>query len=222
MTTPRWTAVGATVAALALLLFPALRPWPDESVPSVALAEGYASGGWVAAHLCGILGLGLLAPVLLGWRALLAARHPDTTSGTRATMAAVVTAWVGAGLSALYFGAEIFGIRTLAQAALRDGDLAPLADVETLRNQPTAITLFGVGLLLVAAAGVLAAVALWRTGAAPRWAGIPLAAGLVLYLPQFFGTPAMRVAHGVLMAAGLLLLAWAAVRVPTALRAPAR
>ncbi|MFD6178816.1 MULTISPECIES: hypothetical protein [unclassified Isoptericola] len=200
----RWTVAGAVAAGVLLLLFPALRPWPDESVPTLALAAGFASDHWVLAHLCGIAGLGLLAPTLLGVRALLRGRP-----GARAATAAVVTAWAGAGMSALYFGAEIFGIRTIAQAALRTGDTALLADVDALREQPAAMTLFGLGLALVAAAGVLAAVSLWRGGAAPRWAGVVLAAGLLLYLPQFFTAPAVRVGHGVLVAVGLGLVAWA-------------
>lgn len=207
--TAAWTAAGATVAAVLLLLFPVLRPWPDESVPGLALAEAFASDRWVLAHLCGIAGLGLLAPTFLGLRALLRGRL-----GARAATAAVATAWAGAALSSLYFGAEIFGIRTIAQAALRTGDPAPLADVDVLREQPAAMTLFGLGLALVAAAGVLAAVALWRGGGRPRWVGVPLAAGLLLYLPQFFGTPALRVGHGVLVAAGLVLVAWAVRRAP--------
>lgn len=206
--TVAWTAAGAVSAAVLLLLFPVLRPWPDETAPSLALAEAFASDRWVLAHLCGIAGLGLLAPTFLGLRAPLRGR-----SGARAATAAVVTAWVGAALCSLYFGAEIFGIRTIAQAALRTQDPALLSDVDVLREQPAAMTLFGLGLALVAAAGVLAAVALWRAGR-PRWVGVPLAAGLLLYLPQFFGTPAVRVGHGVLVAAGLLLLAWAVRRAP--------
>ena len=198
-----WTATGAVAAGVLLLLFPVLRPWPDESVPSLALAQAFASDRWVLAHLCGIAGLGLLAPTFLGLRALLRGRP-----GVRAASTAVVTAWAGAALSSLYFGAEIFGIRTIAQATLRTQDPALLGDVDVLREQPAAMTLFGLGLALVAAAGVLVAVALWR-GGRPRWVGVPLAAGLLLYLPQFFGTPAVRVGHGALVAAGLLLVAWA-------------
>ena len=207
----RLTAGAAAAAAALLLLFPVLRPWPDESVPSLELAAAFASGRWVVAHLCGIAGLAILAPTFLGLRALLRSRG---ARGVRAATAAAATAWSGAGMCALYFGAEIFGIRVLAKAALRTGDLAKLSDVDVLRNQPAALTLFGVGLALLAAAGVLAAAALWQSGVRPRWSGVPLAAGLVLYLPQFFGTAALRVAHGALVAGGLLLLAWAATRLP--------
>ena len=214
--TARWTAAGAVGAAAAFLLFPVLRPWPDETVPTAALAEAFASDRWVAAHLCGILGIGLLAPTLLGLRALLA-RHAGRSSAEGAATAAVVTAWAGAGLSALYFGAETFGLRVIARAALREADPSLLDQVDVLRQQPTAVVLFGLGLLLVAAAGVLTAVALWRAGVSPRWAGIPLAVGLVLLLPQFWAGPGVRIAHGVLVAVGMLLVARAAVRL-----APAR
>ena len=216
MSTARWTAAGATAAALALLLFPVLRPWPDETVATTSLALGFASDRWVVAHLCGILGLGLLAPTLLGLRSLLTrtgtvSTRPAPRSVHRSpagpATAAVVTAWAGAGLSSLYFGAETFGIRTIAQAALRTGDLTLLDEVTALREQPVALATFGAGLLLVAAAGVLTAVAVWRTGPGTRWAGIPVAIALALFVPQFYGGPGVRIAYGVLVAAALLVLA---------------
>lgn len=234
MTTTRWTAAAFVAAGLSFLLFPLLRPWPDETVASTELAVAFASDRWVVAHLCGILGLGLLAPALLGLRTVLAqAGAGDSGSGVgdtgggaapragvRAATWALITAWVGAGASALYFGAEIFGIRTMAEAALREDDLGLLADVEVLRMQPWAVALFGVGLVLIAVSGVLVAVALWRAGASPRWAGVPLAIGLVLVLPQFFGGPELRITHGFLVAAGCILVAAATHRapVPTARR----
>lgn len=222
MSTARWTAVALAAAGVAFLLFPVLRPWPDETVASTDLASAFASDRWVVAHLFGILGLALIAPALLGLRALLvgdgsAGAGRAGNPGVRSATWALVTAWAGAGFAALYFGAEIFGIRTIAEAALRDGDLGLLADVEVLRMQPWAVTLFGAGLLLLAVAGVLLAVALWRSGGQgsdaqgarphPRWIGLPLALGLVLVLPQFFGGPELRITHGALFAAGCVLVA---------------
>jgi hypothetical protein len=201
MTTVRWTRVAFVAAGLTFLLFPLLRPWPDETVATAELATAFASDRWVVAHLCGILGLALLAPAFLGLRSTLA------QAGVGAATWALVTAWTGAGLAALYFGAEIFGIRTIAEAALRDGDLGLLADIEVLRMQPWAVTLFAAGLLLIAVSGILVAVALWRAGGRLRWAGIPLAIGLVLVLPQFFGGPELRITHGFLFAAGCVLVA---------------
>jgi hypothetical protein len=225
-TTTRWTAVAFVAAGVAFLLFPVLRPWPDETVASADLAAAFASDRWVVAHLLGILGLALIAPALLGLlvgagRGAAGAGRAGNP-GVRSATWALVTAWTGAGFAALYFGAEIFGIRTIAEAALRDDDLGLLADVEVLRMQPWAVTLFGAGLLLLAVAGVLLAVALWRSGGQgsggrdsgsqgagthPRWIGLPLALGLVLVLPQFFGGPELRITHGVLFAAGCVLVA---------------
>ena len=215
MTVARWTAVAFGAAGVAFLLFPLLRPWPDESVATTDLAVAFASDRWVLSHLCGILGLALLAPALLGLRTVLArggapddgGAGPGGRAGVGSATWALIAAWVGAGLAALYFGAEIFGLRTIAEAALREDDLGLLADVEVLRTQPWALTLFGAGLLLIAGAGVLAAVALWRAGTRPRWAGVPLALGLALVLPQFFGGPELRITHGALVAAGCLLAA---------------
>ncbi|GHH75983.1 hypothetical protein [Promicromonospora soli] len=209
-TTARWTSAAFVAAGLLFLLFPLLRPWPDESVATTHLATAFASDRWVVSHLCGILGLGLLAPALLGLRTVLA----DAAGvGVGAATWALITAWAGAGCAALYFGAEIFGIRTIAEAALRENDLGLLAEVEVLRMQPWAVALFGVGLLLIAVAGVLVAIAFWRSGAVhTRWAGIPLGIGLVLVLPQFFGGPEPRIAHGFLVAAGCVLIATTATR----------
>ncbi len=69
------------------------------------------------------------------------------------------------------------------------------------------IFLFGSGLLLLGIGGVLAAAAVWRSGTLPRWSGVPFALGFALYIPQFFGSPAIRVAHGLLVTAGCLWLA---------------
>ncbi|WP_188742609.1 hypothetical protein [Agromyces bauzanensis] len=121
-------------------------------------------------------------------------------------------AWIGAAGAALYYGAEILGIRTFAEASLRRGDASLLDEVQALRERPTAIALFGVGLLLVAVAGVLAAIAMSRARVPWARTGVVFAAGLVLVLPQFFTPPAMRIAHGVLFGVGCLLVAFAVTR----------
>ena len=207
----RWTAVAFAAAGVLWALFPLLRPWADKlPVSSNDLAAAWASDAWIFSHLAGIAALGLLAPALLGLQRLLAAAH----SGRGATLLtwATALAWIGAAGASLYYGAEIFGIRTFADAALERDDASLLDDVQVLREQPVAVLLFGVGLLFVAAAGVLAAVALFRAGTPWAWTGVVFAAGLVLVLPQFFTSPAMRTAHGLLFGAGCLLVALAVTR----------
>jgi hypothetical protein len=76
-------------------------------------------------------------------------------------------------------------------------------------------TTFAAGLLLLAAADVLVAAAAARSRALLHWAGLPFAVAFALHLPQFFGPPALRIAHGALAAVGCPVLA-AAMRRATA------
>ena len=41
-----------------------------------------------------------------------------------------------------------------------------------------------------------------------KWSGIPLAAGFALFIPQFFTPQPVRVAHGLLVIVGCVVLAW--------------
>ncbi|WP_265523521.1 hypothetical protein [Oerskovia flava] len=207
MRTATWTAAVLVGAGVSAMLFPVLRPWPDETRESVGLAAAFASDRWVVSHLLGILALALVPVGLLGLRRLLAA-----TPGRPSLTWALALSWAGAGLAALYYGAETFGIQVIARHAAQGDASGHLEQVEALRTHPVAATLFGVGLVLVAVAGVLTAVGTWRGGLDPRWAGVPLAVALVLVLPQFWGGPGVRVAHGVLVALAAALLAVAVLR----------
>jgi hypothetical protein len=133
-----------------------------------------------------------------------------TAARPLASLALVLT-WIGVGLILPYYGAEMFGLRALGQEALRQHSPALLSLADSVRLGPGAIV-FGAGLLLLAAGAVLVALAVWRSGTLSRWSGIPFALGFVLYLPQFFGTQPIRVAHGLLVALGCLWLAVSLVR----------
>ncbi len=75
------------------------------------------------------------------------------------------------------------------------------------------------GLILLATARVFAATAVWsRFDSVARWSGIPLAVELTLYLPQFTGSSAIRITHGLLMAVGCCWLAWNLGRTPAGRR----
>jgi len=209
----RLTAAALVAAGAGFVLFPVLRPWPDEARPSAELAAAFASDRWVVAHLCGILAIGLLAPALLGLRSTVAARAPRRTTDLLASATGLL--WAGGLLAALFFGAEMFGIQAVARAATASSDPAATGflDVVTdLRTGPLAVTLFGAGLILLAAGGLLTAVALRRV--VRWWFTLPFALGLVLLLPQFWGGPGLRVAHGVLLGTGCVLLAVVALRHP--------
>ncbi|HEY7591622.1 MAG TPA: hypothetical protein VH969_00595 [Actinophytocola sp.] len=199
----RLAPLSLAAAGVLFLLYPAVRPWTDETTVDGA-REAMASGAWVAAHAFAMLGF-ILVPL-----ALLALRES-------VGLAPMVVMSVGAGLVLPYYGAEDFGLHA---AATNGGDL--LAIAEATRYNPVAITMFGAGLLLLAVGAIMVAVAIWRTGALPRTSGLLFAAGFALFLPQFFAPAPVRIAHGVLMLAGLLWLAVALWRAsPRPAKAPA-
>ena len=85
------------------------------------------------------------------------------------------------------------------------------------------MTISGTGLLLLAAAAITAAIAVWRSHVLPRTSAILFATGMALFLPQFFGPASVRIAHGILLAAGLIILAaalWASAGRPRAAVTP--
>ena len=194
-------ALALAVAGVLFVLYPAVRPWQDESTVEGA-TKAMNSGAWVAAHLFAMVGFILVALGLLGlWNAL------SRTRAERLALGAVVTTWIGVGLTLPYYGAEDFGLNAIARKAA-EGQVSDLLGlVEAVRFSPVPITTFGLGLLLLAAGAVLAAVATWRSGVLARSSGILFAAGFALFLPQFFTPPAVRIAHGVLVAAGSIWLA---------------
>ncbi|MFI0717682.1 hypothetical protein [Streptomyces sp. NPDC021224] len=175
-----------SVAGVLFLLYPALRPWKDESTASGA-AAAMGSTAWVVAHLCAMIGFIVVAIALLS---------VDRT--------AAIVFWIGAGLTLPYYGAEDFGLHAMA------GQSNVLHLAEDVRYNPFAMTVFGLGLLTMAAAAILVAV---RLRTVPS---ILFAVGFGLFLPQFFGPPALRIAHGVLLAAACGWLAWDAKRVQPA------
>ena len=214
------TRIRAGAAALAaagvlFLAYPALRPWHDEATVAGATAS-MSSTAWVAAHFFAMLAFILVPLGLLALRAALAATMAEPLALT-----AAVLAWIGSGLVLPYYGAEDFGLHAIAGAAGPKAGLLNL--VHAVRYQPLAVTIFGMGLLLLAAGAIIAAIAVWRSHVLPRASAILFAAGMALFLPQFFGPAAVRIAHGILLAAGLLILAaalWASADRPRAAVTP--
>ena len=212
-------AVALGLAGVFWVLYPAVRPWADESTTAGA-ADALGSTAWVVAHLFAMLGLVLLALGLLGYAGGLAGGR-----GGGLAVAAAVTGWVGAGLVLPYYGAEDFALHAIAASARSGAPVDLLGLVHAIRFGPVAGTMFATGLVLLGAAGVLLAAAIGRGGIRPRWAGVPAAAGLLLLFPQFYLPPWGRIAHGVLLGAGLIWLSWLLAVQPTAARpggAPAR
>lgn len=179
---------GTTGALMAAYLL--LRPYGDSvDGESAAAAEAFASSLWIWSHLAGAAALVALAAL---WALL-------STGPTR--WAAVA----GAALVLPYYGAETFALHAIGMRARTQPDVLPL--VPAVRDNPVAMTLFGIGLIALAGAGIAAAVR-WRRehhrgSRHGRIAGawLPLAVVAALFLPQFFMPPAGRIAYGLLFAA---------------------
>ncbi|CAM3644039.1 hypothetical protein OCAE111667_19950 [Occultella aeris] len=191
---PTFSRAALAVAGVLFVLYPAVRPWTDET--TLAGAAAFASQQWVAAHTMGMFAFMLVAAALLV-RAFATGRALIT-----ATLAAVGTALV-----LPYYGAETFGLHAIGLRAVADRDESLLELADTVRYGPVPMTMFGLGLLALAAAGILLARDAWRAGGLTRAGGLLTGLMLALYLPQFFGTPAMRIGHGALLAIGCILLA---------------
>lgn len=197
---PAWTRQAVTstwftIAAVAFVLYPALRPWSSE----VGLdgARAFASAWWPVAHLLGMVGFVAIAVAL---------RH---TSSDQPSRRAETWAWASVALLLPYYGAEAFGLHVLGRHVVATGDTGALDAVNDFRYGGLPITVFTLGLVALAVVGVRLMLA-YRADVSLARAGAALAGlGLVTYLPQFFGGPTLRVTHGAVLAAGLLLLALA-------------
>jgi len=201
---PARTRAGAIALAAAgalFLAYPAVRPYHDESTAAGATTS-MGSNAWVAAHYFAMVGFVLLPLGLLAITGVV-----GRTRAAGLALAATVAVWVGAGLSLPYYGSEDFGLHAIAGPHGSQSNVVGLVDA--VRNQPVALSTFGIGLVALAIGAILAAVAMWRSAVMPRWVGIPFAAAMVLFLPQFYGSPSVRIAHGALMLVSLILLAGA-------------
>ncbi|MFN3600573.1 MAG: hypothetical protein ACK4UY_04195 [Dietzia sp.] len=170
-----------------------LRPYGDsDGGDSLAAAEAFASNLWLFSHLAGAAALVALAAF---WT--LHTTGPLRWAGP-----------VGAALVLPYYGAETFALHEIGHRAL-SGDPATLELVAAVRDNPAAVTLFALGLLTLAVAGIAAALS-WRRAHRPGRAAaalLPLAVVAALFLPQFFLPPAGRMAYGVVFAAAAVYAA---------------
>jgi hypothetical protein len=187
----RLTSAAFAASGILFLVYPAIRPSGDD-------AAAMASTAWVAGHAAAMAGFILLGLGVLGLHQVL---------GDRLSLRAAVVTWVGAGLTLPYYGAEDFGLNVIAQRSLRDQAPALMELAQEFRYGPVAVTMFAAGLLLLGVGAVMTAVSVWRSGVLPKWSGVALALGFVLFIPQFFGPYSLRIAHGALVMIGGLWLA---------------
>ncbi|GAA4485112.1 hypothetical protein GCM10023094_39560 [Rhodococcus olei] len=189
MTERRSTAGLFVITGILFATYPVLRPYSSEAGPAGAAAFG--SPLWVAAHVC----------AMVGFITLVLAIRRVTDSGT-------VVLGIGVGLVLPYYGAETFALHELGAEAQRTGAFGLVDLAEPIRYAPAAMVMFGAGLISIAVGAVLFARVLGG------WQAWVLAAGFVLFLPQFFAPPWLRIAHGLLILVGCLAVAARLVRAP--------
>ena len=203
--------LGMTGILMAVYLL--ARPYGDVASTAAERAAAFASPWWVVAHIAGAL-------ALVGFGRL-TLRLADLERDRFVTRLARWAGLAGVVLVLPYFGAETFALHVIGRHAAT-GDTALLALVAEIRNQPVAITMFGLGLLLLAVAGIAFALA-WtrRTGSRAAW---PLGVLVALVLPQFYLPPVGRMAFGVAYLLTAVLLAVTVLRgdpTPDTRRGPA-
>lgn len=194
------TAAGLVVAGLAFAAYPALRPYGPES--GLEGAADFASTAWLASHVLGMVGFVALA---LALRA--AAVDPPWPWAGQPLRRAETRMWLAVALLLPYYGAEAYGLNEIGRHAVDRADPAVLEIADAFRYAPWEVGSFTVGLLLLVLVGGRLAHGLWYAGRMGRAGGLLAGLGLATYLPQFFGTPEIRVAHGLVLGLGLLLVA---------------
>ena len=198
---PRTPAVaGLTVSGLAFAAYPLLRPYGPET--GQGFAADLASPLWLASHVLGMVGFTALA---LALRALATTGTPWRWTG-RPLRTVETRMWLALALLLPYYGAEAYGLSAVGRHALR-GDTGVLAVADSFRMAPFEVTTFTTGLLLLLLVGGRLAHGTWAAGGTTRVGGLLTGVGLATYLPQFFATPEVRMAHGIVLGLGLVVLA---------------
>jgi hypothetical protein len=190
---------GLVIAGILFVLYPAIRPFSDET--SLQGAAAFACTDWLVAHMLAMVAFTLLP---LGFHGVFGTLRQ--TREENAGYWGFVLCLVGAGLTLPFYGGEAYGLHAIGQEALAQQNAELLTMAAVVRSGP-GLFMFLIGLLTLAASGIVVATALWKSRQYSKWSGIPLAVGLSLYIPQFFGTQPLRVVHGLLMTTGCIWIA---------------
>ena len=193
-----------------MALYLVARPYGDAG-SHADTAQAFASTAWIIAHICG--GLALAAIGQLGLRL-------HDLNGSTAAKAARFFGLGSVVLTLPYYGAESFGLHAVGRMATTQPAILTLTN--NIRYQPVAFVMFGVGLILLAIAGISVGMAATRSLALrPKWAAWPLAVAIVLFPAQFFVPPVGRIGFGVAFALAAVVFT-AALRAPNAGTSPTK
>jgi hypothetical protein len=193
------------ISALLFATFPLVRPFfprPNDFSPAelTVASQTFTMPSWAIAHFMAIVALVLLLFGFLTLHAYLA-----NSRGERRAFVGMIVGLAGTALILPTVGVEAYALPVLGRAYL-DGKADLASFVGALYGGPDTIALL-LGLLLLAIGAVTLAVAIWSSGTLPKWAGVILAAGLVLWFPLF--PQIIRIVDGLLIGIGGLWLAWA-------------
>jgi hypothetical protein len=195
------TALAFGVSGILFVAYPALRPFSSET--GLEGAQAFASTNWIIAHSLAMAGFILLGLGLLG-----VCEELRGSAGQRLASWGMVLSWIGIGMTLPYYGAEVFGLHAVGQAVVDRNNPDLMSIVNNIRWEVGVFWILA-GLAALGVGVILFAIAIWRSGRLTNWSGIVLAVAFALYIPQFAAGQPLRVAHGLLLLVGALLLAWA-------------
>jgi hypothetical protein len=192
------------ISGILFTLYPALRPFSDEK--SLEGAAAFASDPWFVSHTMAIVAFILLPFGLAGICKIIRGSLKSDTPYLGLGLSGF-----GIGLTLPFYGAEVFGLQAVGAEALKTQSAALLTLADQIRYGK-GFPVICAGLLILAAGIIIIAVSIWKSKVINKWSGIPLAAGFVLYLPQYLAAQPWRVLHGLLITAGCIWLGAALLR----------
>jgi hypothetical protein len=196
---PRFGAVALGLAGVLFAAFPVVRPYYIDLVQNPTNGALVISApNWMLSHLLLILALSLLPFGLLTVCAALA-----STNARRLALVGMVLGIAGGCLFLPVGGVEAFALPAIARLYL-EGQIGTLDAIEAARSGLRS-TVFLPGLVFLGSGGICTAAAVWRSNRLPRWAAVPFALGLVLFMPLL--PQAIRVIDGLLIGIGALGIA---------------
>jgi hypothetical protein len=109
----RLAAIALATGGILFVLYPAIRPFSDET--TLQGAQAFASNAWLVAHMLAMVGFILVALGLLGL--YLALRNSAVEA---LALWALVVFWLGVGLTLPFYGGEAFGLHAIGQEAMKE------------------------------------------------------------------------------------------------------
>jgi hypothetical protein len=125
----RLSAAALAISGLLFVLYPAIRPFSDET--SLQGAAAFATNQWLLAHMLAMAAFTMLPLGLLGLHS-----SPQRTAVEGGGYWAVVLSLIGMGLTLPFYGGEAYGLHAIGQQALTQRSLIVLALAAVVRSGP--------------------------------------------------------------------------------------